>query len=269
MPRTALVLALAACSVPTATRVDLDAAPAADAPLGGADAGPGATAVYAHTASALYRIDPDALSITEVGAFQWPAAVGTDMMTDLAIDRHGVMIGISFGAVYRVDPMTAWTTLLSGNLSGQFNGLSFVPAAQVGATGDDVLIAARSDDGAIFRIDPATGAATQIGDMGHGYRSSGDIVSVVGLGTVATVTGPTSDILVRLAPVTFDATPIGTATGASTLWGVGFWKDRVFAFGDDGSFVLIDEATGVATPISTSPLMWWGAAVTTLAPVST
>ena len=53
-----------------------------------------------------------------------------------------------------------------------------------------------------------TGQATQIGDMGHGYASSGDIVSVEGFGTMATVNdGGSSDLLVQLAPMTFDATP--------------------------------------------------------------
>lgn len=231
------------------------------------DAAGETASVYAHTASALFRVDPDTFAVTRVGAFQWPSSVGSDSMTDLAVDKNGMMIGISYTRVFRVDPATAATTLLSDKLGGSFNGLSFVPAAQVGATGDDVLVASRNSDGKIFRIDPSTGAATQVGDMGHGYASSGDLVSVVGLGTVATVTGPTSDVLVKLAPITFDATPIGTATGHAQLWGVGFWKDKVFGFSDDGSFVLIDDQTGVATPVSSSGEAWWGAAVTTVAPV--
>ena len=91
-----------------------------------------------------------------VGAFGW-GSVGCDQMTDIAIDKNGVMIGISYSRVYRVDPTTAQTTLLSNSLDGTFNGLSFVPAAMLGQTGDDVLVgtqqlrrpchADRSDDG--------------------------------------------------------------------------------------------------------------------------
>jgi len=230
------------------------------------DGGGGTAAVYAHTSDALYRVDPDTFQVTEVGPFQWPGAA--DQMTDIAIDKDGNMIGLSFDAVYQVNPDTAAATLLSGSLGGSFNGLSFVPAEAVGGTGDDVLIASRNSDGKIFRIDPMTGAATPVGDMGHGYASSGDIVSVKGFGTVATVTGGgTSDLLVKLAPVTFDATPIGTGTGVTSIWGVGFWKDKVFGFAEDGRFVLIDINTGVATTQSTASQAWWGAAVTTVAPV--
>jgi hypothetical protein len=226
------------------------------------------TSVYAHTSDTLFRVDPDTFAVTQIAPFGWPAAVGSDQMTDIAVDKNGMMIGVSYTRVYRVDTTTAQATLLSSSLQGMFNGLSFVPAAQVGGTGDDVLVGSRNTDGKIFRIDTTTGAATQVGDMGHGYTSSGDIVSVVGLGTVATVTtGSGNDILVKLAPNTFDATPIGTDTGFSQLWGIGFWKDKVFGFSDDGSFVLIDKNTGVGTLQQASGQAWWGAAVTTLAPV--
>src|SRR5262245_1816153 len=85
------------------------------------------TFVYAHTSSTLYKVDPDTLQVTPIGAFQWPNG-GSDQMTDLAIDKTGRMIGISFGAVYLVDATTAAATLLSTGLTGDFNGLSFVPA---------------------------------------------------------------------------------------------------------------------------------------------
>ena len=100
-----------------------------------------------------------------------------------------------------------------------------------------------------------------------GFVSSGDIVAVTGFGIVATVTGSGGDVLVRLAPGTFAATPIGTGTGFSGLWGVGYWRDRVFGFSSTGAFVGIDTTTGAATMISTSSQSWWGAAVTTAAPI--
>src|SRR5207237_9700892 len=98
------------------------------------------TLAYAHTASSLDKVEPDTLQIMMIGNFQWPPEIGFDQMTDLAIDKAGGMIGISFGRVYRVDPTTAQTTVLAGTLAGTFNGLSYVPAAMLGLTGDDVLI---------------------------------------------------------------------------------------------------------------------------------
>jgi len=226
-------------------------------------------AVFAHTATDLYKIDPVTFAVAPVGPFGWPAG-GFDQMTDIAIDGAGRIIGVSFTKVYEVDPNNASCRLLSTMLAGSFNGLSFVPAEQVGATGPDVLVGSRNTDGKIFRIDPATGAAVEIGDMGPGMKSSGDIVSVRGFGTVATVTTGigigTPDQLVRLDPITFHATPIGTNTAFTHLWGLGFWAGKVFGFSDTGAFIQIDTQTGVGTQIQPGGQSWWGAAVTTLAP---
>lgn len=237
-----------------------------DAGDGGGGGGGGETVyVYAHTATTLYRVDPDTLQVQMVGDFNW-GSVGSDQMTDLAIDKNGVMIGVSYSRVYRVDPSTAATSLLSSSLSGTFNGLSFVPAEMLGLTGDDVLVGTENNDGKVFRIDPMTGSATEVGDMGP-YSSSGDLVAIANFGTMQTVLGSSGDLLARLAPNTFAASPVGNGTGYSQLWGVAFFKDKIYGFSNTGAFVLIDPNTGAGSMVSNSGIAWWGAAVTTLAPV--
>ena len=223
------------------------------------------THVYAHSSSTLYRVDPDTLVVTMVGDFGW--SHGADQMTDLAIDKNGLMIGMSYSAVYRIDTMTAKATRLSDGLAGNFNGLSFVPAAMLGQTGDDILVATRGEDGGVFRVDPMTGATSAVGDMGN-FESSGDLVSVSGLGTLQTTGNDFSvDRLARLAPNTFAATPIGTDIGFSDVWGIAYWKNRVFGFTSYGEFITIDPTTGVGTLVQGNGPSWWGAAVTTSAPV--
>ena len=237
-------------------------------PTTSADAGPLPTdvSVYANTDSALYKVDPSTLQITEIGSFAWPS--GDDQMTDIAVDKDGNMVGISYTSLYSVNVATAAVTLLNDSIGQDFNGLSYVPAAQLGLTGDDVLVASRNSDGKIFELDPNTGVATQIGDMGGTFASSGDIVSVVGLGTFATVTSarPT-DVLAELATSTFSGTGVGTGTGYSGLWGVAFFGNKIYGFSSNGDFILIDPTTGVGTLVGNSPVEWWGAAVTTTAPV--
>ena len=227
--------------------------------------------VYAHSPTALYRVDPDTYAITLVGNFGWPANVVSDSMTDLAIDKNGRMIGVSFTAVYEIDPATAKATQLSSMLQGGgFNGLSFVPASVLGQTGDDVLVATRNGDGKAFRVDPMTGQITQIGDMGGTFVSSGDLVGVDNFGVVQTVPGSGGghDRLVTLASNSFAATPVGNAdTGYNNIWGIAYWKNKVFGFTAQGEFILIDTATGVGTLVSSNGVAWWGAAVTTEAPV--
>ena len=265
-----LAVGLCACGGPTRHGPGGDQLDAAVAPdTTGNGGGDGSVIeqvyVYAHTASTLYRVDPDTLAINQVGNFGWPS--GSDQMTDLAIDQTGLMIGVSFSSVYRVDPTTAQATLLSSSLGGTFNGLSFVPAAMLGQTGADVLVGTRNSDGKVFRVDPMTGATSEVGDMGA-YASSGDLVSIANFGTVQTVTGGSSDVLAKLAPNTFAATPVGSGTGFGEIWGIAYWKNKVYGFTSNGDFVLIDPTTGVATLVShQNGLSWWGAAVTTLAPV--
>jgi hypothetical protein len=232
---------------------------------GGGDGGVEVTYVYAHTASALYKVDPDTLAITKVANFSW--SNGSDSMTDIAIDKTGLMIGVSYTAVYRVDVTTAIATRLSPGLQGGFNGLSFVPAEALGRTGDDVLVGTRNSDGVVSEINPMTGATTSVGNMG-GFASSGDLVAVKNFGTVQTAdNGLSADRLVRLAPQTFAATAIGSDIGYSDIWGVAFWKGTIFGFTEGGQFVTIDPTTGAGTLVQSNGPAWWGAAVTTSAPV--
>jgi hypothetical protein len=220
---------------------------------------PETAAVYAHSASELYRIDPDTLAMELVGNFQWMDS-GPDQMTDIAIDRDGQMIGISFDKVYSVNKDTAECFFLA-NLSTSFNGLSFVPPIAPDPNAPERLIATALN-GSVYEVDPMTGSTTYLGSFGGGWRSSGDIVSVRGFGTVATVNLSGADRLARIDEVTWQATIIGN-TGVNKIWGLGFWGDEVHGFTDDGDFVLLDVNTGAATPVQSTGIRWWGAGVTT------
>jgi len=226
---------------------------------------PAKAKVYAHSDAELFEIDPDDLDVRSVGSFAWPDD-GYDSMTDIAINKAGTMVGISFDKVYVVNPATAKTTLLA-DLDRSFNGMSFVPAQEIDGTGAEVLVAAALD-GSFYRLDPTTGNSTPIGNYGSDMGSSGDVVSVSGFGTIATVTRPDSetDWLVRVDAATGRATPIGD-TGVTGIWGLGFWENKVYGFTDANAFVLIDVQTGRAMAVEEGSVSWWGAGVTTSAPV--
>ena len=227
----------------------------------------GEPVVYAHSSSRLYRIDPTTLALTLIGVFQWSPI--PDVMTDIAVDRKGKMTGISFSKVYSVDTKTAACTYLAtlDTLgSGSFNGLSYISVQ--GVDTKEVLMAS-NEGGDLFEVDPATGKSKKAGSYGGGYGSSGDLVSVQGFGTLATVKtigSSSTDWLARLDPATGQATLIGD-TGFKNIWGLGFWKNKVYGFSDDTQFILIDPKTGKGTLVSTSATRWWGAGVTTSAPV--
>lgn len=220
-------------------------------------------AVYAHSSTQLYRVDPDTLVVSIVGSFGWPS--GSDTMTDIAIDKDGNMVGISFSKVYAIDKDTAACTYLA-DLTEMFNGLSYVPGVGPDPNLPERLIGA-ANSGTVYEINPTTGQATVAGSYGGLLGSSGDIVSVRGLGTFATVTDLSgTDKLASIDPTTFRATIIGD-TGFGSIWGLGFWGNKVFGFTDTRKFILIDVTTGQGTEVEPSSINWWGAAVTTSAPV--
>lgn len=237
---------------------DPDAAPNADAPLEPFDG-----AVYAHSYQNLYKVDPDNLQVALVGTFDWPAGPGTDLMTDIAVDKDENIIGITFGAVWSIDKTNAHVAMLSSLSGEQFNGLTFLPQ------GNEEILVGTGLGGTLWKIDPmGVMPSTQIGAYGGQMSSSGDLVSVAGFGTVATVkNGSDADYLARIDEVTGVGTIIGP-TGFTDIWGIGFWRNKVFGFVATNQFVLIDVNTGVATYVSTGPENWAGAGVTTHAPTA-
>ena len=242
-----------------------------DAP-GGDDAGgnpdappppPALPAVYVHSPTDLYQITPETFELQHVAAFGG-AFVG-DTMTDIAVDRAGVVIGISFTQLYRVDPSTAGCALIAP-LPRQFNGLTFMESPT--DPNADVLIGT-TVQGEVWQIDVATGATTRLGRYGNGIASAGDVVSVRGFGAIAAVRqqSDTTDRIARVDLLTGNAVMIGD-TGMTDIFGIAFWGGQLYGFTDGGTFVLIDPANGGATVQTNGTIRWWGAGVTTVASVA-
>jgi hypothetical protein len=221
--------------------------------------------VYAHSGSDLFSVDPMTLQFSRVGPFLIPGAQPKYLndVTDIAIDRDGRIVGTTFDRLLEIDGKTAECKPIATLPPGRsFNGLSWIRTD----SGEERLLATTLDGG-VFRIDPATGAATTVGQLGAGLRSSGDLVSVASYGTLVTVAGPGSDRLARIDPATGTATIIGD-TGFQKVWGLGFWGDRVFGFTNTGQFILIDPKTGAGMLVEAMPAYpFWGAGVTTSVPV--
>ena len=257
-----LLTALAAC------RFGFGDEPRGDGAVGAADGPDGSdptpeAVVYVHGPTDLYAVDPDTFGMRFVGAFG--GACASDSMTDIAVDRTGDVIAISFTKLYRVDPMTAGCELL-GLLPRQFNGLTFMQSPS--DPDADVLIGTTLT-GDVWLLDVATGGGTRIGRYGGGIASAGDVVSVRGFGTIAAARqqNDTTDWIARVDPFTGDAVMIGD-TGLADVFGIAYWGGSLYGFTDTGTFVLIDPTTGAATVKSTGTLRWWGAGVTTLASVA-
>jgi hypothetical protein len=222
--------------------------------------------VYAHSGSTLFRVDPQTLTVSRIGPFTVAEPNRTRQLfnvTDIAVDRARRIVGLTYEQLLEIDGATGACKVIAPLPMGeQFNGLSWIRSDN----GPEALVAT-SVGGGVFRIDPATGTATSIGTLGGGLESSGDLVSVDTYGTLVTVKGPTSDRLARLDPATGAATVIGEI-GFVNVWGLGFWKNRVFGFTNNGGFILIDPKTGAGTLSQRYPgFAFFGAGVTTEVPV--
>jgi hypothetical protein len=221
--------------------------------------------VFAHSPDALFAVNPRTFGVVRIGPFIWPPDGNDHRMTDIAINADGDIWGITFGALYRVDPATARCTYVADFAGAMVNGLSFVPGDEFTGGREQLLAADRF--GEVFRVDTSTGRSTRIGNYGDGAGSSGDIVSVLNAGTFATVVSGGIEYLARIDTTTGRATLIGE-TGQTETWGVGYWRGSVYGFTSGGLVVTIDIETGRASPAQRTPGPWWGAGVTTIAPTA-
>jgi hypothetical protein len=183
-------------------------------------------------------------------------------MTDIAIDRYGVLYGCTYTDLFVCHPQTAECWHI-GSLSGSYNGLTFVPIGTMDQNVDALV--AISGNGDWYRLD---GYITQqltttlVGGYGPGYLSSGDAFSIDGVGTWAAVNG--SGIVI-VDPID------GTVGGAlpnvgSSIWGLAGWIGEVFAFDSTGRVYSINPAAGTSTQIADTAHGWWGAGVRTWIP---
>ncbi len=238
--------------------------------------------VYAHdgkvgnSPSSLYLMNSATLATTKIGEMP---ALGTQSLTDLAVDKDDNIVGITFNKLFSINATTGAATLIGPMDVDNATSLSFVPSDLDDPSSPDILVTA-SSFGDVVKIDPTTGVTTMLGNYGtfNGMQvvSSGDLFGVHGVGIFATVDVGNvdgNDFLASVDPVTWKATPIGTAgTGFNKIFGLGYWGGTIYGFvdlgaGSGGQMIQIDPVTGVGTMLSSSPIRWFGAGVATDAPI--
>jgi hypothetical protein len=227
---------------------------------GGGGGGVEIAEVFAQSDSVLYKLDPVTKLVTTVGPFN--GCNGS--VIDIAIDKDGAMFGTTFGGLYKIDKASAACTHIS---DGSYpNSLSFVPK---GTLDQNVEALVGYEGSSYVRIDTTTGVLTQIGDLGSGYASSGDVVSVIGGGTYLTVNGNAcSDCIVEVDPKTGALKNMIGPLGHSAVFGLAFWGGAAYGFDDGGELFQIDLANGHSTTIPITPgLSFYGAGSTTSAPL--
>ncbi|MFO0745805.1 MAG: hypothetical protein U1F43_09035 [Myxococcota bacterium] len=232
-----------------------------------------AATVYAHTSTELYYLEVKTGDVYLVDAFHWPADASSREMTDIAIDRFGVLYGISFADVFAIDPQTAQCWRLAP-LPQEFNGLTMVPADLLGQA-DDMLVGISNEGGwwrlqLVPTVPPSAQQRVQLtffGQYGSSWTSSGDAFSIVGVGTFATVDTASDDrdYLVAIDPTTGAVSQtIGRITGFDSVYGLAGWRDKAFAFDASGEVMVLDLTTGAIVTRKQTGHAWWGAGVRTI-----
>lgn len=278
-PACALILLAAACSPSDRGSAAAPDAPAGDEPADSRPVLVDTSRVYAHSGTTLYHMNSVTLATTAINEM---TGLGDQSLTDLAIDKDDNVVGITLDKLYSIDVTTGDAALIAELDLGNNNvtSLSYIPEDLADPQSPDMLVAA-SDQGKVFRIDPATGDVEQIGDYGTAalgkIRSSGDLFAVRGLGVFASVdvgTGaPGPDFLATIDPSNgWKATLRPNDTGFDRIFGIGFWGGVIYGFIDlgankGGAMIQIDANTGVGTELSTGDVRWFGAGVATDAPI--
>jgi hypothetical protein len=229
-----------------------------------------ASEVWGHGPDTLYKLDPNTKAVTIVGTF---SGCGSSGVTDVALDADSNLFATTEAALWSINKTNAACTKIAGGTYP--NSLSFVPK---GTVDPNVEALVGYEEGNYVRIDPKTGQKTQIGSIGGGLTSSGDIVSVKGGATYLTVTGgtacTTTDCLIEVNPTTGALVKNWGSIGKPDVYGLAFWAGKVYGFDQAGELFEVSfdggklMTTPIAVPASASKLEFWGAGSTTSAPVS-
>lgn len=242
---------------------------------------PDMSRVYAHSRDTLYRLNPLTLSPMRIGTMTGV----TGSLLDMAVDNSDRIVGASRTELYLINSTSGAASVIRtfDGTSQDLTSLSFIPGAT--PNDPDILVAARKDNGDVFQIDEVNGTATKLGNYGmHNgmqVKSSGDIFGVRGYGIFATVDVGTDgmDYLARVDPANgWKATPVSAQdTGYDKIFGLGFWGGKIYGFVDTtpagasppptGAVIQIDSVTGTAIELASGSEQWFGAGVTTNAPI--
>ena len=218
--------------------------------------------VYAHTSTALYAFDVGTSRISAIGTFRFDRRAGS--VTDLAIDRYGVLYANTFNDLFICHPQTAACWHL-GRLAGEYNGLTFIPPDGPGQLESLVGISNAGTwteyRGVPFALQPSTRGAYA------GATSSGDAFYIEGTGLFAAVDGLSpSTSIVETDDRGGILRTVVHLSGISGVYGLAGWNGVIYAFASNGDVLSVDPTTGARTRVATQAVSWWGAGVRTRIP---
>lgn len=225
--------------------------------------------MYAHSSGTLYTVDVMNYDTVQVGTFKFSNDACDHSMTDVAIDRWGVLYGVTFGCGYVIHPQTGQAYKL-GSLPSSFNGLTLVPKGIIDPNKDALIGISNAGGWYHLKLNNGVFQAQLLGTYGAGYTSAGDAFSIEGVGTYAAVNKQgvnNATVIVSVDPANGKVTgELATLVGYPTVYGLAGWEGQIVAFNSGGQLIKVDPMTKMVTVIGNKNVGWWGAGVGTVIP---
>jgi hypothetical protein len=200
----------------------------------------------AHSEASLYQVDPSVPASLYIGEIGYS-------VTDIAVTTDNMLWGITYGALISIDYCTG-----VGAYIGDVGSTATLNAL-VSAPGGALFAADAQGD--VWRVNPATGRGTLIGNYGTGLSSSGDLAYGPDgrlYGTVFASWSPT-DLLIAVDPASGRATLVGD-TGFDDVFGLAVLAGVLYGLTADGFLITLDMTSGRGTFAGDLGPSFWGAA---------
>lgn len=196
----------------------------------------------------LWHVNPATGAAARVGLMSY-------VMTDIALSASGMLYGINFNTLFRIDPTTGAVTIIGSLGVNTANGLAFGPGGvlylsnYVGSTG-----------GELRTVNLLTGATTLVGPIG--YSSAGDLA----FSSDGTLYMTDDDSLLVAVDLHTGAGHAVGSVGFTDVYGLAWLGNRLYGLNPYGQLFWINTATGAGSLIAnTSPqVSAWGASASSV-----
>lgn len=173
------------------------------------------------------------------------------VMTDIAVDpTSDILYAITTTNLYSIDTSNADSNLIGAHGINGANALVISPAgiAYVASFTSDVL----------YTLDLTGAGSAPVGNMGGGFRSSGDLAWDTTTSMLwFTSSRPSADTLVNVDPADAMAASVGPI-GFRQVFGLGFDSGTLYGHTSAGKLLEINTMTGAGTEIASHGVLTFG-----------
>jgi hypothetical protein len=209
---------------------------------------------FASSSDTLYRIDPFAQTVVEVGSLRLPGGM-TGGILDLDIDSDGSLVGVTNSGLFTFAENGQGSLLANVDVPERTNGMAIDSFGKIfltqGVSGRDSFA---------YTVNRANGQVSTVGALSP-YRSSGDCVVLKDDSLLMSARGAEgSDLLVYVDSQSAETRVIGDI-GFPVVYGLSASWNYLFGVTDAGKVLVIDPDTGAGQLLfEQADTRFWGAA---------